>query len=324
MNIGDKVRLLHSKEEGIITKISGNNIIEIEIEEGFTIPIKKSEVVLISAQEEKMFVKPSSSSTKETARVEKVFAQKGIFLAFYYINDQKLSFNFINNTDWDIPFLIGEEKDGNFRGNTAGILISKTFVKIQEITLAEFDKLPVYIFQLLFFRQGYTTLKETFTKKIRLRGVSIFKQNKQNIPIIDKEGYLLQIDKDEKIEKITNIEELIPQHVVAQMFEPKQDQTALKIAPPSREIDLHIEKLTNEHSFMSNSEILQLQINVFEQNLENAIAAGMYEIIFIHGVGNGVLRSEIQKRISKHPEIDYYQDAQKEKFGYGATLIKFK
>ena len=48
MNIGDRVRLMRGKEEGIVTKLLGNNIIEIEIEDGFTIPVKANEVVVIN------------------------------------------------------------------------------------------------------------------------------------------------------------------------------------------------------------------------------------------------------------------------------------
>jgi dsDNA-specific endonuclease/ATPase MutS2 len=50
----------------------------------------------------------------------------------------------------------------------------------------------------------------------------------------------------------------------------------------------------------------------------------MDEIIFIHGVGNGVLRTEIHKRLSKNKQVEYFKDAMKEKFGYGATLVKIK
>ena len=45
MNIGDKVRLIHSKEEGIVTRILPNNVIEIEIEDGFRLPVLKRESV---------------------------------------------------------------------------------------------------------------------------------------------------------------------------------------------------------------------------------------------------------------------------------------
>jgi dsDNA-specific endonuclease/ATPase MutS2 len=50
----------------------------------------------------------------------------------------------------------------------------------------------------------------------------------------------------------------------------------------------------------------------------------MDEIVFIHGVGNGVLKQEIQKKLAGNKNVAWFQDAQKEKFGYGATRIKIK
>ncbi|HAZ25757.1 MAG TPA: DNA mismatch repair protein MutS, partial [Algoriphagus sp.] len=55
MNIGDRVRLLHGKEEGIIRKISSSGRIEVEIEDGFVIPAMKSEAVVISEVEKSYF-----------------------------------------------------------------------------------------------------------------------------------------------------------------------------------------------------------------------------------------------------------------------------
>jgi dsDNA-specific endonuclease/ATPase MutS2 len=36
------------------------------------------------------------------------------------------------------------------------------------------------------------------------------------------------------------------------------------------------------------------------------------------------MRMEIHKRLSKHPYVQFFKDAMKEKFGYGATLVKLK
>jgi dsDNA-specific endonuclease/ATPase MutS2 len=68
--------------------------------------------------------------------------------------------------------------------------------------------------------------------------------------------------------------------------------------------------------------MLRIQLEVFDQNLDKAIASGMHEITFIHGIGNGVLRKEIHKRLSQIQNIKYFQDTQKDNWGYGATLVR--
>ncbi|RUA33472.1 MAG: DNA mismatch repair protein MutS, partial [Bacteroidetes bacterium] len=69
---------------------------------------------------------------------------------------------------------------------------------------------------------------------------------------------------------------------------------------------------------------LKIQLAKFEEKLNEAFMAGLDEIIFIHGVGNGVLRNNIHKQLSQHQNIQFFKDAHKEKFGYGATLVKIK
>ena len=58
------------------------------------------------------------------------------------------------------------------------------------------------------------------------------------------------------------------------------------------------------------------------QKLDAAIATRIPEITFIHGNGSGTLKSKIHKCLSKHPDVAFYQDSLKNKFGYGATLVK--
>ena len=54
MNIGDRVRLLHEKEEGVIRNIIDNRLVEVEIEDGFIIPVLKKELVLIASHEKEV------------------------------------------------------------------------------------------------------------------------------------------------------------------------------------------------------------------------------------------------------------------------------
>ncbi|MNL66738.1 recombination and DNA strand exchange inhibitor protein [compost metagenome] len=89
-------------------------------------------------------------------------------------------------------------------------------------------------------------------------------------------------------------------------------------------VDLHIEKLVSNHKSLSSDAILKKQLDIFESNLESAIANGMDEITFIHGAGSGALKNELHRRLGKNQHVQFFKDALKEKFGYGATLVKIK
>jgi hypothetical protein len=90
----------------------------------------------------------------------------------------------------------------------------------------------------------------------------------------------------------------------------------------SEEIDLHIEQLVDFNpKHMSNAEILSIQITHFERMMQHAILNHQRKIIFIHGVGEGVLKTEIRRLLREvYPETRYH-DASYRKYGYGATEV---
>ncbi|MBA3899599.1 MAG: Smr/MutS family protein [Bacteroidetes bacterium] len=89
------------------------------------------------------------------------------------------------------------------------------------------------------------------------------------------------------------------------------------------EVDLHIENLVGGHSHLSNGQIVVIQLNVFEKKLEAAIRNKVDRIVFIHGVGNGVLKAEIRKVLNNYETLVFF-DASYTKYGYGATEVIIK
>jgi len=326
MNIGDRARLLRGKEEGIIRKFIDDKLVELEIEDGFTIPVLRSEIVLISSEEATIFKRQnhlaSTTSTQKTNpfKDENLFSDRGIFMAFVQINDQKLSLHLINNTEYILPFSIFQEDGKNVIGLTGGALNSRAEVKIHDVSMQNFEKWGSYIVQIIFFREAHLTLKDPFIRKIKFKANTFFK-SKSQAPIIHKEAFLFQLD-DQPVK-------IQAQDIVEKMFgDGKSDDQLISklgnVPVTPTEIDLHIEKLRPDFTKMSNCDILQMQLETFEKELDTAIFTGNHEITFIHGIGNGVLRNEIHRRLSKNQGIEYFKDAQKEKFGYGATFVKLK
>ena len=88
MNIGDKVRTKHGSEEGIVVKLLPDNIIEIEIEEGFTIPLVKSDVVVVHQAERNEFAPSERSTTTNTPTRERILATSGFYLSAHH-NEKK-------------------------------------------------------------------------------------------------------------------------------------------------------------------------------------------------------------------------------------------
>lgn len=85
------------------------------------------------------------------------------------------------------------------------------------------------------------------------------------------------------------------------------------------EIDLHIEKLVKSTRGLDNYDMLSLQIETAKRKLEYCIQKRISKIIFIHGVGQGVLKTELEYLLKKY-HVKYY-DASYQKYGLGAIEV---
>ena len=89
------------------------------------------------------------------------------------------------------------------------------------------------------------------------------------------------------------------------------------------EVDLHIEKLVPSKRGMSNYDILTFQMEHAKHKLDFAIKNRMPKVVFIHGVGEGVLKAELDFMLGRYDNISF-QDANYQKYGLGATEVYIK
>ncbi len=92
------------------------------------------------------------------------------------------------------------------------------------------------------------------------------------------------------------------------------------------EIDLHIEKLVSNSRQLSAAEKLHIQVREFEKALELAMVTHQRSVVFIHGVGKGVLKAEIHQILlatQQKGKIRAYTNNFDTRYGYGATEVFF-
>jgi len=87
------------------------------------------------------------------------------------------------------------------------------------------------------------------------------------------------------------------------------------------EVDLHIKALIDNNKGMSNSEMLEMQMDEFSKKLDETIKNKTKKIVFIHGVGNGVLKLKLRHELSTKYKKLKFQDASFKEYGYGATMV---
>lgn len=90
-------------------------------------------------------------------------------------------------------------------------------------------------------------------------------------------------------------------------------------------VDLHAEEILDSTDGMAPGEILKAQLARFTVALDGAVKAGRQKrIVFIHGVGKGKLRYEIEKELKRNYPKLRYQDASFAEYGYGAIMVFLK
>lgn len=137
----------------------------------------------------------------------------------------------------------------------------------------------------------------------------------QLIPLVDKDlicqnstFFAIEAAKKEKVVK--------KHHRVNVEKKSKKDEVVL-------EVDLHIEKLVKSFKHLSSFDMLNIQVDTARSQLEFAIKNRIPKIVFIHGMGEGVLKSELEFLFGRYHEVSF-QDANYRKYGLGATEVYIK
>lgn len=309
--LGDFVRFVDEKMEGYVTRIIDDQMIGVTGEDDFEIPVLASKVTTVHGFESG----PKAEQVKDIQQpTDGPFQTRGLYLGI--VNDAKagsvVHFYLINDTSYQLlATLITDQLQ--LKGEYAGIIAPKAVVKIYSGQLADLQLWPKFKFQILFYTIKNVPVPAPLLVEEKFKGKD-FSGAKKQIPLLNQQGWMMQLDEPELVIDAQKLKE--------SFFKPIEEKTIVE--KPQREIDLHIEKLRDDYQFLNSAEILNIQMNHFHSSLDAAIVHQFPEIVFIHGVGNGTLKHEIHKALSRNNRIKTFMDAHKDKFGYGATKVILK
>ncbi|WP_369992880.1 Smr/MutS family protein [Winogradskyella sp.] len=152
-----------------------------------------------------------------------------------------------------------------------------------------------------------------------------------SINIEDNNGFEFQFEANELV--VVNSQKTLKNAIydtdidaVKKEKETKKRKTQVRVKPkernaPKLEVDLHIHHLTDSTKGMTNFDMLNLQLDTARHKLEFAIRKRIPKIVFIHGVGEGVLRQELETLFRRYNNVTFY-DADYKTYGLGATEVK--
>ncbi len=147
--------------------------------------------------------------------------------------------------------------------------------------------------------------------------------------ILTVDGFEMQYSKNELVVQpgaLSN-KEIFTQTIseIISEKETKKNKNSKKVKPkervlPPMVVDLHIHQLVNDQKGLSNYDMLTIQVDTAKRQLEFAMKKRIQRIVFIHGIGEGVLKAELEFLFKRYDNLQFY-DADYQKYGRGATEV---
>lgn len=345
---GDRVRFLNEVGGGIVTRLEGN-LVFVEDEDDFEVPVPVSEVVVVEKASDAettqvnntgVIQEPQSVNepvSEKEAYHEELEEEHDEFNPRFYLaftkggisNDleDQLFVHIINDSNYYCVYLITQlGDDGMMYALHQGTIQPNTKLQLGEMMLKDLE--ATWNFQLLLFKKGkpFPALAPV-SSNVHIKAKKFFKQNSfAGNDFFYQPAVLMSIIKNElesQLEKLTEKETLA---IIREKETKEIPRQAVKrqSTPELLEIDLHINELIDSVAGLSNGEILQIQLDKFNAVMEANLHNRGRRVVFIHGVGNGVLKNELRKQLErKYKKVDF-QDASFKEYGYGATMVIIK
>jgi hypothetical protein len=338
-SVGDKVKFLNEKGGGIVKRIIDASTVEVSIEEGFDLPVRISELIPVSTANasEKLFdvnykveqpapeAKTETAPANDTAPAAPVFLARdhaqGVYLLFKP-HDQRLliagyvDIYLINHTSYDLLYNIFLQDQGQYAGKDYGSIGPSSLALIDTCDRKSMELWMNGALQIMFHAERLDELIRTADVPFH------FKSNK----FLREDAYIktnFLAGKALAIPLWTLPSEQSEKPLKKQALKKAVDDTLImrhKVADGFAEVDLHIQALVEDTRGLNPMQMMNIQLDYLRRALDSAIAAAFEKIVFIHGVGAGVLKIELKKILDSYDFVEHY-DASIAKYGIGATEV---
>jgi hypothetical protein len=311
----------------------------VEVDNGFEYPFPLNQLVPVTAHERipKLEKAEPVQEVAETSTVHEVINPgfpDGVFLVFQPQNQKipsagPIEVYVLNRSEYHIFFTVSLKDGRDWICIQSGMLGPDRRAEVDVLTPSDIDEWGQAKTDVLFYSDEPYEHQAPLSNVIKLRGVKFMKDaSYQSHLLTDKKCYVAEIALIGN-ETVEDDKPFVSNDELKRMLELKERvSTAKKISVPhqknqqlEKEVDLHIEELMDNWSGMSNAQLLDVQLRTVQKELDAAIAAHMRRVVFIHGVGNGRLKTEVRKVLSTYKGIRIH-DGSFARYGFGATEVE--
>lgn len=334
--VGDRVIVVHSNEEGEVIDIINDKMVMIDIR-GVKFPAYIDQLdfpYFKRFTEKKLFPEKKGRKYIENINKEKESPKHkvvdGVWLSFLPVMDtdefgddvvEELKVHLINRTYRSYKFFYRLQFFGRSEFELKNEIHPFADFYIHDVAFSDMSDSPAFTFEFSLLQpdKGKADFYET---SIRLKPKQLFERIEQ---VKQKGEATFTYRLFEEYPDKPPDEKLDLGSLTAKGMKMYDARDARKHLPPPRTVvDLHIEKLNNDWQHLTNAEILGIQLKEFEKWYEIALAHYQTQLIIIHGVGSGRLRDEIHDLLRLKKEVKSFVNQYHPSFGYGATEIYFQ
>lgn len=355
MKIGDKVRFLSEIGGGRVAGFQSKDIVLVEDEDGFQVPMRVGEVVVIGEEnydtqhvveikqqtpqknhqplEEEPADRPVTFHPQPEER--KGGDQLSAFLAFVPIDIKELTQTrfeayFINDSNYYMRFTYLSSEGSSWHLRATAEVEPNTKLYVEEFgrdILNELDRITVQI--LPYKKEKHFLLKPAVDVQFRLDAVKFYKLHTfQENDFFEQPALIYTLIENDRPMKPLFVD---PKQLKDNLFQKNQEQKAPRplVTPARKEggpiiVDLHADEVLETTQGMSPTDILNYQLDVFRKTLQEHAKKKGTKIVFIHGKGEGVLRQALINDLRYRFKNFTYQDASFQEYGYGATQVTIR
>lgn len=311
--VGEKIRLLHAKGEGIVQRVISPSKLEVLIDDFYELEVGVDEVVKINAAERTL--RQDLDSEEDHPK------KKGVGPSLAPPPDLPPSFVLFKNPDHDYEFWLVNPgrnealfacyiKVGNkYISYNSGSVMPKNNYFMGKQTPSEFHMArSIYLQVLQFPRIDHPRPIAPVTVEIHCK-TDIFVREPRTVPELNVQGWEFVLEERRESTAITAIGDarIVPQ----------------KPPRPPKVVDLHMKHIISNPLGIDSPTMLRLQLEAFEKAITDAQAHGLDSMVFIHGIGNGILKKEIHSRLKTYDFVHHFELAEPVEYGNGATIVYF-
>jgi len=310
---GDQIEFIDDKTQGTVVAIINHEQILIDIE-GLVIPTFTSQVIKISKSGNKIIsleekykddTNKKNIETKPSANEIKIVLLDSESYEYH-------SLVIINDTHNTLLFTAyGEQNDEVFFNIKAELKPSAKTLLYNIKLKKNSDNQKITLCLLMHHEKSKSVIKPVVYSF--LINDKTFLRKKEMIHELGKHGIVFRVNSVAPVEfKNVRLE--------------KPDTPAehkIDMIKPSHTVDLHIDKICDDFSKMTRSEIFNYQFDYFVNSLEKGHSFGFKKMIFIHGIGVSSLKNRIYQYLKSLDYVSSFSEADVRKYGFGAVEISF-